>query len=271
MNWDEYKALALRTESIPDIGGSKEVTRLLHGVMGVCTELAELSISNNIANRYEEIGDVFWYLAIIDDVIDYSSGPPDNLKAWENGLQIVGDLQDVIKRVIFYGTPLDEQAICKLRDSCWQTLNFINGLKVDELESYELYWIANITKLEKRYPELLFDKDKAINRNVEEELSHMPTESKSTEDMPYEEFNSLVDNILNDAQKKSLGMSLCFKMAINARELNMHSMATAFDILYKEIGAIGWKGDDATIYSFWEVLGYPLRRDEARSKLESWT
>lgn len=271
MNWAEYKALALRTESIPDIGCSKEVTRLLHGVMGVCTELAELSISNSTANRYEEIGDVFWYLAIIDDVIDYSSYAPGQPISWENGLHIVGNMQDVIKRIVFYGTPLDEQAVCKLRDSCWQILSFLSRMKVHELESYEAYWVANITKLEKRYPELLFDKDKAINRNVEEELSHMPTEPESTGNMSYEEFNSLVDNILKDAQKKSLGMELCFKMAINARELNMHSMATAFDILYKEIGAIGWKGDDATIYSFWEVLGYPLSTEEIRSKLESWT
>ena len=113
MNWNEYKALAIRTESVPintfekvpynieahkpgDIlSANKNATRLLHAVMGICTELAELEDGLSTVNFVEEVGDVLWYLAIADDVVGfyidtttYMNKPP---------IYWLGELNDAIR------------------------------------------------------------------------------------------------------------------------------------------------------------------------------
>jgi len=77
MNPTEYIKNAIRTESPQCLFSSMltPMTRLLHGAMGICTEAGELldvlkkclfynrKIDHD--NVKEELGDVFWYLAII--------------------------------------------------------------------------------------------------------------------------------------------------------------------------------------------------------------
>jgi|WetSurSiteA1Bulk_404760.scaffolds.fasta_scaffold03522_4 NTP pyrophosphatase (non-canonical NTP hydrolase) len=77
----KYVAEALKTES--NIGGITGRTirqkRLLHAAMGLCTETSEFMdmLKKHIyydkkfdrLNAIEELGDIFWYLAIAADVL----------------------------------------------------------------------------------------------------------------------------------------------------------------------------------------------------------
>lgn len=179
MNWNEYKALAIRTESIPAIAltttevqqlawNNTNSIRMLHATMGACTELAELLDGDGVVNFVEEAGDVLWYLAIADDVVGfyidtttYMNKPP---------IYWLGELNDAMKRHIFYGKELD---IAKMK------LAF-NNLFID-LENalnkkgftLALAMEANIRKLEKRYPEKMFTAQAAIHRDVDRELDHI--------------------------------------------------------------------------------------------------
>ncbi len=71
---NEYQKQALRTESTPDFVGNMEMSRLLHGALGMATESAELQdmIKKHLmygktfdrTNVLEECGDQLWYIAL---------------------------------------------------------------------------------------------------------------------------------------------------------------------------------------------------------------
>lgn len=87
MNADEYQHLALRTEVTPEFvqapmdgawdGDGEKMSRLLHGMIGVCTEIGELQdmVKKHLiygkafdqVNVLEECGDVLWYVALALD------------------------------------------------------------------------------------------------------------------------------------------------------------------------------------------------------------
>ena len=86
MNSKEYIEQAKRTESVnfSDIAkrlNTPKMMRLLHGAMGVSTEAGELldAIKKHVyygkpldeVNIFEEIGDLFWYLAILSDELGF--------------------------------------------------------------------------------------------------------------------------------------------------------------------------------------------------------
>lgn len=186
MNWNEYKALAIRTESIPtnsfekvpyDIDAfgpgdmflaNKSATRLLHATMGICTELAELEDGQGAVNAVEEVGDVLWYLAIADDVIGwYKYNRISDQKA---NLYWVGELNDAMKRHLFYGAELN---IDKMITACVAIYRELVVALADREFLIEMAMEANITKLEKRFPNKYFDAQAAVTRDVENELSHI--------------------------------------------------------------------------------------------------
>lgn len=87
MTPEEYKVAALRTEFMPDIvhrDGAVDhaLGRLLHGVIGACTEVGELQDqvkkhwiygkTLDRTNILEEIGDICWYLNIALDAYGLS-------------------------------------------------------------------------------------------------------------------------------------------------------------------------------------------------------
>lgn len=177
MNWNEYKALALRTESVPTntferipytIEANKNATRLLHAVMGICTELAELEDGQGNVNFVEEVGDVLWYLAIADDVINWQMY--NRVYEYKSRLFWLGELNDVMKRHLFYGTELN---VDKLIDAC---IAIYRGLIVSLSNRkfvVEMAMEANVRKLEKRYPDKYFDAKAAVHRDTDRELDHI--------------------------------------------------------------------------------------------------
>ena len=86
MDSQEYKKLATKTEA-NDFNSIKErlnddgMIRILHGAMGLNTEAGELmdALKKHIfynkpldkSNLFEELGDLFWYMALICDELGF--------------------------------------------------------------------------------------------------------------------------------------------------------------------------------------------------------
>lgn len=86
MDSQEYKKLATKTEAndfknIKARLSDEGMIRLLHGAMGLSTEAGELmdALKKHIfynkpldrSNLFEELGDLFWYMALICDELDF--------------------------------------------------------------------------------------------------------------------------------------------------------------------------------------------------------
>ena len=86
MNSKEYIENAKKTESVNYTEIAKRLTtprmiRCLHSAMGLSTELGELldAIKKHVyygaeldtTNLFEELGDIFWYMAILADELDF--------------------------------------------------------------------------------------------------------------------------------------------------------------------------------------------------------
>ncbi len=172
MDVKEYTQLALRTENIPSnlIGDARTHYRLTHATLGLASEFKETTDSN--ANLLEEIGDYFWYLNLLtdalgvslDDVeIDYLSAGSD---LFINLGESVGDIANLVKRHIFYGKEIEQEDILA---SVAQLFKDLAELLNDDGHTLEQCLDANIRKLEKRYPNLRFEQEQALNRNLEAE------------------------------------------------------------------------------------------------------
>ena len=322
MNWNEYKTLAIRTESVPsnwfgaiDPGMQAEAaildkrmttaTRLLHATMGACTELAELIDGRGVVNFVEEVGDVLWYIAIADDVLHcigtpfhYINKPP---------IYWLGELNDVMKRHIFYGKELDTERLATA----------INILYLDastELDkkgfTLALAMEANIRKLEKRFPEKMFTAQAAIHRDVDRELDHImlngqlvpsvetlleletdeqlaevvkerqgqPTVAVSMDDLelpPHAsleaaDWASVVNANLTAAQITAMAMGLCTDKANRLRRERAHLEAKAYDALYVMMGSSNSLLADDSLFHMWDSLEYSIRKIDVLERLERW-
>lgn len=320
MNWNEYKTLAIRTESVPrntfgaldtaDTPGyvieerNEAATRLLHATMGVCTELAELIDGSGKVNFVEETGDVLWYLAIADDVISWNGAPVP--RANKPPIYWLGELNDVLKRHLFYGKDLDIQrlatAFCNIFLDLLDTLNG-QGFTVEQAME------ANIRKLEKRFPEKMFTAQAAIHRDVDRELDHillngelvpkvetlleLETDEqlaevvKERQGQPtvpvnldciagMEDFLEAVDwaelitSHLTSTQISCMGMDLCCDRANGLRAIGAELEARAYDAIYRMCGSSLNLFEDRSIYNIWMTLGYsPIRKDVVE-RLERW-
>lgn len=80
-----------------------------------------------------------------------------------------GEFLDMVKKHVFYGKSLDfKNGKEELGDQLWYIALGISVLK----ENFDAILTGNIEKLRKRYPEK-FDENHAINRNTDNELSHL--------------------------------------------------------------------------------------------------
>ena len=197
----EYQKLAERTsatatnqgcEDVVNRMGDREV-RLLHGAMGLCTEVGEL-FENLIAqvisggppdltNIVEELGDGYWYAAEIYNALDLEMPTPvitprgditvfDNVYDLFRLATIAGSVQDALKRTLFYGAPLNVDLIENM------TAEFIllsAKILLGEGISVESVMEKNIAKLQARFPDK-FDSDKALNRDLAAERAELEKE-----------------------------------------------------------------------------------------------
>lgn len=158
--------------------------RLLHGGLGLCTEIAELfenleKDSTDMINLKEEVADALWYQGIMIDELKFDP----NILIQKSSLISTGStkeklnhhidvavkhtglLQDLLKKHIFYGKPLaiekvEAEMIAISREIA--SMSELGGFTVEES------MIANIEKLRARYGQK-FSEHRAIHRDLKTE------------------------------------------------------------------------------------------------------
>lgn len=178
MKLSEYVELACVTESVVEpIEGLD--SRMLHGLMGMCTEAGEFidALKRHLyygkeldtVNLLEEVGDLCWYLAIICDVMDL------NFEEEVDKAMALNDDTEC-RPLLFVASELN--AVCGGNLVTMTTqgqphvvtpLFVLIDELIDELEgSWTEICDKNIAKLKARYGEK-FDAHKALNRDTDAE------------------------------------------------------------------------------------------------------
>ena len=176
MNWSEYKVLSEKTLST-QFHCDKQDELLLHAVVGVLTELEELTDWNgDEVNKKEEVADSFWYVAILDRILELNLEIPKttgiklqitNGKLIIDLYKISSKLLDPIKKKLYYNKPIDLSTFSDLSKKLFNTLCLfceVNNIEIDSILD------TNIDKLKARYGEK-FSSEKAINRDLTTERS----------------------------------------------------------------------------------------------------
>ena len=155
-----YIQQATRTESLQFNAGSP---RLLHATLGIVTELMEYEDAVDDDNALEELGDIYWYVAIAADELGFTF---EELKEQApSGVfyhEIVGGLCDVMKRSCFYGVHTDIPRFTKCIGMLLHWLDWackMNDTTPDERMK------SNIYKLRKRFPEKFTTQDAVERRD----------------------------------------------------------------------------------------------------------
>lgn len=196
MNSREYEKNVLITES-NDFDAIKSridepTIRLLHAVMGLSSELAEIQCALDstslegvidYVNLREEAGDLSWYAAIAihvlgfdpeeiwpfaDDAENTLFSSVESIKNMQESMVTeVGLLQDILKRTLFYGKPFETDTV---KDaliglcSAISSLSFACGANGAQVKT------TNIAKLRSRYGDK-FTEVAALHRDLKTERS----------------------------------------------------------------------------------------------------
>ena len=172
----DYTDLALKTELKDYLIKLKPIQfRKLHATIGISTEIGELVNSKDGINTAEEIGDIFYYIAILCKILDLSF---ENLLTKKEEINYnktdilscvviaASELLDSTKKEIFYKKYTSNKDFTeKLHLLVEYLFIFIDlkGLKIENI------LLKNINKLKLRYGEK-FSINNAINRDLEAEL-----------------------------------------------------------------------------------------------------
>lgn len=171
MNWNEYKYLSEKTLS-QEFHTGKQVENLLHGVVGILTELEELLNWNDEVNKKEEVADIFWYIALLDRELNLNletTSNETNFVQLKNETLIIQSLKqsclllDALKKKIYYNRNIDIENFSDTTKKLFETLCLF--CKVNEINIGEIL-DTNISKLKARYGEK-FSSEKAINRDID--------------------------------------------------------------------------------------------------------
>jgi hypothetical protein len=206
MTWEEYLNQSARTEPhtdnviamllsgsisqypntfYADVPPTDAKVRLIHGAMGLSTEVSELRNASGHINYLEERGDCFWYLALLCRLVrdlrpepgskpatiqshfvlgirDYRVLLPEEKQRWEVLANAAACLLDYAKRYFFYNSTPDWHAVAYLIGQCIDLLAYWGHPEPGEI------FDRNIAKLRKRFPNR-FDTAAAVNRNLDSE------------------------------------------------------------------------------------------------------
>lgn len=164
-DFDEYQRLAIRT--MKEDTYLMKVAHCIMGMVGEAGELLELK-SHESDKVIGEVGDCMWYLANLLYLLDAKmslvlpSTKPRILAAnWEL-VFTAARLTDMVKKSVFYGKELEPVKLLTLATEYATAL-----ASICQNTSVNMFYAAevNIRKLEKRYPDLRFNADHAINRD----------------------------------------------------------------------------------------------------------
>lgn len=196
MKLAEYVPLAMRTMSPHSPTGKWEVDYLIHGTMGILTELVELKNATSPLNEAEETSDIMWFTAAIVKAAGLEYTQTEN--AWD----LLGDIDmsaltpnkvmselftdvialvDIIKRQLFYGpsVSLERYEAAKPKIQNLATGIFYLSMQLCKVQGYDPGKIMelNIAKLSRRYGDKFTDVQ-ALCRDTEAEFKAM-AESKA--------------------------------------------------------------------------------------------
>ena len=180
MNQKEYNRLSEKTLSTNFYATEEKQKNLLHAVMGLLTESVEL-IDNydgtkpyDSVNVFEELGDLAWYLAIIqrEFQFNYDFDSMNDLNIFKNkqeaALSLIkkcNTLLDYHKKLVFYGKPLDNSKYLQMALAV--AYNFLYFVKSENFNLGDVL-DRNIAKLKARYGEK-FNEEGALSRDLEKE------------------------------------------------------------------------------------------------------
>lgn len=178
LKYKDYVGLALRTESIKkplneEVNSLGLNSRLLHAIMGIKTEIDEFKEAidkNDEVNALEEIGDMFWYSAIIADELDivdelnelFNSKPLIDVSPVDDVEKLFIKSFDNAKKTLFYGKEFNrKELLSDVKDLILVLAEYCGEIKYNVLA-------VNIAKLQARYPNK-FEYDKAVIRDLDKE------------------------------------------------------------------------------------------------------
>lgn len=295
MSWAKYCELAARTESIPENYYSELapevgypvseleraphvlVTRLLHAQLGLQTEITEYQEAIDLKNKIEELGDTYWYLALISNAItplrlhELTTLVPnadEDIYKFSNSKHWLAEMADVLKRTIYYGEDLYKKnkkgivPVYRFMVAYWGIIRWIEDQTMQEdIPSVGELCALNIEKLSKRYPDLAFKPSDALIRDVEKELNHIPEEYVGLET---QQVNGLtVEAIVAEPASESIEMLdfPTFRRTLLESFVNFTDMLvfggnffSALDNYYSENGCLAMSKAYKTGYR--ELLAY---------------
>lgn len=185
MSPDEFMQLALRTAPEPGstaVGlDTPEVVDLLHGAVGICTEMGELMeayegnqfrlLRMDTVNLIEECGDVLWYVAVVARgfrlrMSDLETNPLGSVPLSQVQCVMLATVEgarllDVTKKYLFYGQRYSPAAV-KL--SCARIVAYLSTLLAHNSFTLADAWDRNVAKLHARYPGK-YTPERAIHRD----------------------------------------------------------------------------------------------------------
>lgn len=171
MIWENYLKDSNRT--LIDLGKEDNI---IHAAIGIATEIGELKEAFDDVNRKEELGDIYWYMAIIwrEFTLEWNSPFLEkDEKAIEflsyseclNSLDFLSkQLLDQAKRVKFYKMALNKFNTEVIHDIAVRLTHIL--IKSDY--SFGSILEVNINKLKARFP-LKFNSSDALHRDLDKE------------------------------------------------------------------------------------------------------
>lgn len=184
MRLEEHLKEMLRTEKSEM---TKFNPRLLHGIVGLCTECGELvdcaskGPDMDVLNFKEELGDLMWYLSLCVDslgirwakIIVLATQCLPEQKAWGGYVDTIiilsSKLLDIAKCKIYYNRNVSQDTVEMLLGGL---LSNVSRIVVDLGSSMDEILDINAKKLRARYPDGYSD-DLANNRSTDNERKVM--------------------------------------------------------------------------------------------------
>lgn len=173
MNWSEYKELSEKTLST-EFHCGKQTENLLHGVIGILTEIDELMSWNDDVNRKEEVADIFWYIALLDRELELNLEIQDFDKEFSQlsnealvlkSLSLTLSQLDILKKKLYYNKNIELEDFSNKTKEIFELMCvFCHHNQIDVMDILD----KNISKLKARYGNK-FNSDKAINRDLSKE------------------------------------------------------------------------------------------------------
>ncbi len=188
MNYIEYRRLAPRTfsnvknnynlSSYLELKTMVDTLNEMHCVIGITTEVGEYIEAihkEDQVNKKEELGDMFWYLANLEELrgskpakLNPSIISSDNLNLGTISMQLL----DIYKKKMFYKSSKYDEVI-----NVWISSFKASLIQACQSNNFDISSILenNINKLKIRYPEK-FTTEKADNRDLESERKALENE-----------------------------------------------------------------------------------------------